>query len=443
MEEKGVMEPAIRSFLRARDLVVKGQSAGIPEESITPAEGVRVFSALPQTALFRPELLAQTVVIKLNGGLGTGMGLAQAKSLLEVRPGVTFLDLMTRQVAALRESTRAQVKFLLMNSQATSADTKAYLKEHSNLVENVEDLEFVQNWAPKLDPEAMEPVSWDADPSQEWCPPGHGDLYPALAGSGTLEALLEEGIRYAFVSNSDNLGATLDPTLLHAFVESRAPFMMEVTRRTESDRKGGHLAVRKEDGRFILREVAQCPDEDLSQFQDISKHQFFNTNNIWLDLIAVKEVMDENEGVLPLPVITNRKTVDPRDGDSSPVIQLEQAMGAAIEAFDGATAMDVPRTRFAPVKTTGDLLALRSDAYEMSEDGHIGLVGGREGKPPLISLSKEYRFVDALEALGVPSLKEARRLEVEGEVSFEEGVIIRGDAVFSHSGKVAAGSYGS
>lgn len=118
----------------------------------------------------------------------------------------------------------------------------------------------------------------------EWCPPGHGDLYAALLGSGKLDALLEEGIKYMFVSNSDNLGATLDTQLLKYFADSGAPFMMECCERTANDKKGGHLAVRKADSQLILREAAQCPDEDEDKFQDISTHKYFNTNNLWIDL---------------------------------------------------------------------------------------------------------------------------------------------------------------
>ena len=80
------------------------------------------------------------------------------------------------------------------------------------------------------------------------CPPGHGDIYPSLLGSGVLRKLLDAGIKYVFVSNSDNLGATLDLKLLNHFVTSNSPFVMEVAQRTESDKKGGHLCRRKSDG---------------------------------------------------------------------------------------------------------------------------------------------------------------------------------------------------
>jgi UTP--glucose-1-phosphate uridylyltransferase len=291
----------------------------------------------------------------------------------------------------------------------------------------------------------MEPVDWPADPELEWCPPGHGDLYPALVGSGWLVRLLAEGVRYAFVSNSDNLGAILDPVILRHFAESGSPFLMEVTRRTGADRKGGHLAVRKADGRLLLREVAQCPEEDLEAFQDIAQHRYFNTNSLWIRLDLLKEQLEANDGSLPLPMIRNSKTVDPRDKKSTPVVQLETAMGSAIECFQGASAIEVPRSRFAPVKTTSDLLALRSDAYEVLGNGQVLLASSRKGVPPVITLSDDYKLVDRIEALGIPSLIDCTSLAVKGPIHFEPGVIIKGDVGFENNGgtsqNVKAGVY--
>src|SRR5262249_55062044 len=152
----------------------------------------------------------------------------------------------------------------------------------------------------------FEPAVWPTSPENEWCPPGHGDLYPVLAGSGALDRLLADGVNFLFVSNSDNLGATLDPKLLKWFADSGAPFAMEVTARTPSDRKGGHLALR--DGKLLLRESAQCPDEDMGAFQDITRHRYFNTNNLWLRLDRLAEMLSASGGFLPLPVIQNKKT---------------------------------------------------------------------------------------------------------------------------------------
>src|SRR4029078_8760131 len=135
-----------------------------------------------------------------------------------------------------------------------------------------------------------------------WCPPGHGDIYPSLIGTGLLERMLNAGIRYLFVSNSDNLCATVDPAVLTYFARSGLSFLMEVAERTAADRKGGHLARRKSDGRLLLRESAQCPKEDESEFQDITRHRYFNTNNLWLRLDHLRSELERNAGVIPLPL---------------------------------------------------------------------------------------------------------------------------------------------
>ena len=435
MTAAGMGDAAIRTFRQNYEALLRNETGLIPEETITSAEGLTSLETIAAVGNAEVELLAQAVVIKLNGGLGTGMGLQGPKSLLAVRDGVNFLDLMVRQILDLRKSSGANVRLLLMNSFSTSAETLAHLEKYraAGLADAAE-VELMQNQIPKIDAATLEPVSWPAEPDHEWCPPGHGDLYPALVGSGWLDRLLAEGVKYAFVSNSDNLGAILDPLILTYFANSGAPFLMEVTRRTAADRKGGHLAVRKSDGRLLLREVAQCPEADAEFFQDIDRHQYFNTNSLWLRLDLLKEQLAADAGVLPLPMIRNNKTVDPRDKTSPAVVQLEIAMGAAIECFEGATAIEVPRSRFAPVKTTGDLLALRSDAYEVLADGQVRLAAVRNGVPPNIVLADEYKLVDQLEPLGVPGLLRCERLKVCGPIHFADGVVIEGNVeIHNHS----------
>jgi UTP--glucose-1-phosphate uridylyltransferase len=447
MASAGMGEAVIRAFRRNYEALMRQETGMIPETSITPADGLASLESLSaQAGAADTALLSRTVVIKLNGGLGTGMGLQGPKSLLAVRDGVNFLDLMVRQIIDLRKRSGTAVRLLLMNSFSTSRETLAHLDHYrADGLADAGEVELMQNQIPKIDARTMEPVDWPADPELEWCPPGHGDLYPALVGSGWLDRLLAEGVRYAFVSNSDNLGAILDPVILRHFAESGSPFLMEVTRRTAADRKGGHLAVRKADGRLLLREVAQCPDEDLEAFQDIARHRYFNTNSLWIRLDLLKEQLEANAGSLPLPMIRNSKTVDSRDKKSTPVVQLETAMGAAIECFQGASAIEVPRSRFAPVKTTSDLLALRSDAYEVLGNGQVLLASSRKGVPPVITLSDDYKLVDRIEALGIPSLIDCTSLTVKGPIHFEPGVIIKGDVGFENNGgtsqNVKAGVY--
>ena len=433
MRAAGLGDAAIKAFHHAWSLLVSGASALMPEHSVEPAVDLPQSKDLPVVGA--DDLVARTVVIKLNGGLGTGMGLEKAKSLLTVNDGHSFLDLIARQIIHQREASPG-LRFLLMNSFSTSEDTLAALAAHPELGDPL-DLEMMQNKVPKLVMDTTEPVAWPANPSQEWCPPGHGDIYAALLGSGWLDRLLDEGVRYAFISNSDNLGATLDPSLLRWFADSGAPFLMEVTRRTEADKKGGHLAMRKSDGRLVLRESAQCPKADEGAFQDIARHAYFNTNNLWLRLDSLKEALDAAGGLLPLPVMQNIKTVDPRDAASPKVVQLETAMGAAIECFAGARAIEVPRARFAPVKTTADLLVLRSDACVLTPDWRIELASGRAGVPPLVDLDGAYyKMVDGLEAgfgSGAPSLVDCHRFSVRGPIAMPPAAVIHGEVKITNT----------
>merc|ERR1719487_1152314 len=396
MKGEGLNDAAIGAFKYNLGVLTSGANLMIPEADLEPVDSLPDYEALSEEDA---ALLKSTVMLKLNGGLGTGMGLEKAKSLLPLKDGNTFLDFIAKQVLHMRDVFKKDLVFMLMNSFATSSDTLDYLAKYTTLSKGGVPLEFVQNKAPKVTASDLSPASWPASPGNEWCPPGHGDLYPAMVGSGTLDALLDKGFKYMFVSNSDNLGATMDVKLLTWFASTKAPFAMEVATRTDADKKGGHLAMDATTKGLLLRESAQCPDEDEKEFQNVGKYKYFNTNNLWVNLEALKATIDKNEGVLPLPVIKNGKTVDPRDKKSTKVLQLETAMGAAIASFEGASAILVPRTRFAPVKTTNDMLALMSDAYEVTADFRMVLKAERKGVPPNVKLDGAYKFVKALEKL--------------------------------------------
>src|ERR1700678_200783 len=434
MRSAGLSEVAIQAFLFQYHKLVRNDTGLISEAAIEPIAQLPSLSEreVPEAI---GDYLHETLVLKLNGGLGTSMGLEKAKSLLRVRSDLTFLDIIVKQFLHLRASTAPGFGLFFMNSFSTSDDTIDALLSYRELGDP-RLMELLQNRVPKIDKKTLLPISWPSNPALEWCPPGHADLYVCLLGSGLLKRLLEEGKRYLFVSNADNLGATLDPNLLRFFVESGAPFLMEVTRRTPSDRKGGHLARRLDTKRLLLRESAQCPEEDLDYFQDVDRHRYFNTNNLWIRLDRLFEELTKEAGFIPLPLIRNEKNVDPRDKNSPKVFQLEAAMGAAIECFDGAVALEVPRSRFSPVKTTGDLLAVRSDAYELDKSFRVGLRPERNSVPPKVELSDDYKLVDRLEELiaaEVPSLFRSRSLTVKGRWRFAEGVEVVGDVRFENS----------
>lgn len=427
-KKHGLTEAAIGAFKSNYDQLVAGATGLVAENEIDAVTDLPRLDSLPEVQEHDVKaILSKTAVLKLNGGLGTSMGLEKAKSLLVVKDGKTFLDLIAEQVKHMRAAFDCKVLFILMNSFSTSADTKAYLaKAHADLLSEPH-IELMQNMSPKVDAKTLAPASYPSQPDLEWCPPGHGDIYPSLLGSGMLDQLIKEGVKYLFVSNSDNLGATLDLQLLAHFANSKQAFMMEVCERTAADKKGGHLARRKADGKFLLRESAMCPDGDKSHFENIELHKFFNTNNLWVDLDQLKSTLDSANGVLPLPLIKNKKTVNPRDSKTEPVFQLETAMGSAIECFESAGAVVVPRSRFAPVKTCSDLFVLRSDVYQIAEDATIVAT---VPKVPLVKLDDaHYKLVDQLEALVpyAPSLKAAKSLAVKGPAHFGRGVTIEGD----------------
>jgi UTP--glucose-1-phosphate uridylyltransferase len=428
MRAAGADEEAIRAFESAYGRLVSGETALVPSADLEPAGEVPALDDLPDADGARA--LAAVAVIKLNGGLATTMGLQQPKSLMEAREGRSFLEIIIGQTLALRRRYDVRLPLVLMDSESTRGPTLKELARHPELSNDGLDPDFLQSVIPKLDAETLEPVSWPNAPALEWTPPGHGDVYGALRRSGMLAALRGKGYRYAMISNSDNLGAQVDARIAAHLAAEQIPFLMEVVQGTEADRKGGHVARRRADGQLILRETAQTPPEDEESFRDYRRWRYYNTNTLWVDLDVLADTLDGRNGILDLPLIVNRKTVDPRDADSTPVIQLESAMGAAIECFPGASLLLVPRTRFAPVKTTDDLLVLRSDVYELTDDLEVEPAVDRVDHLPFVELDKRfYRLIDEFERRfpdGPPSLREAERLVVNGDVTFGAGVRVRG-----------------
>lgn len=433
MREADIPQSAVDVFARFHRMCEQGETGIISETSIRPLldpprlEDVHIPDADASAAL------AQTVMIKLNGGLGTSMGLDAAKTLLPVREGKNFLDIIVDQVRHARRTHGVRLPLLFMNSFRTQADTLAHLARYPDLAVDDLPLDFLQNREPKLRASDLTPVEWPDDPTLEWCPPGHGDIYTVLWGSGLIDRLIEHGYRYANLANGDNLGAGPDAQLAGWFAQSGAPYAAEVCSRTANDRKGGHLAVRISDGQLILRDSAQTAPEDQRFFQDEHAHPFFHANNLWLDLPRLRDAMSARNGVLELPLIRNEKTVDPSDSGSTAVIQLESAMGAAIEVFDGAQAIAVPRHRFLPVKTTNELLLLRSDVFDLGEDGRIRPLSAI----PAVDLDpRYYKLVDEFDdrVRVVPSLRRASSLTVRGDWVFDAPVALEGDVSLPDTG---------
>ncbi len=437
MKAANANEPAIEVFSHYYREASAGVTGLIPEDTIRPLTDPPQLSDVAVSDEVARDAIAKTVIIKLNGGLGTSMGLDQAKTLLPVREGMTFLDLIVRQIMAAREAYDAPLPLLFMNSFRTRDDTLAHLEKYADLPVAGLPVDFLQNAEPKILADTLDPVEWPADPTLEWCPPGHGDVYTALVGSGVLDALLAAGMKYASISNGDNLGAAPDAQLAGWFASTGAPYAAEICPRTINDRKGGHLAIRRSDDQLILRDTAQTPPDEMDFFTDEHRHPYFHTNNLWIDLEQLKAALEERGAVLGLPLIYNVKTVDPADSSSPKVIQLETAMGAAIEVFKGATAVAVPRSRFQPVKTTNELLLLRSDVFDLGSDSRLNQT---VPNVPRVDLDgRFYKLIDDFQArvTEAPSLRGADSFVVKGDWTFDRPVIATGDALFPDLGRPA------
>lgn len=434
---RGVPDQAIDSFADAYERAAAGETGLIREDDIAPLANPATLDRGQIDPDAARAALSVTALIKLNGGLGTGMGLDRAKSLLTVRDGRNFLDLQVEQARHARRTWGVRLPLLFMNSFRTRDDTLAHLARYDDLAVDGLPVDFVQNQVPKIDAATFEAASWPTDPELEWCPPGHGDVYVALVASGLLDQLRQRGFRYASIANGDNLGAGPDADLAAWFAASGAPYAAEICTRTPNDRKGGHLAVRKGDGQLILRDTAQTASDEMHFFTDEHRHPYFHANNLWIDLDALADRMAARGGVLGLPLIRNAKTVDPTDPSSTPVLQLESAMGAAIEVFEGATAIAVGRDRFLPVKSTNELLLLRSDVFAFGPDA---IPRATVDAQPLVDLSQPYRLIDGFEqrVKVTPSLRQASSLVVHGDWTFDAPVTVIGAATLDDPGTPAS-----
>jgi UTP--glucose-1-phosphate uridylyltransferase len=363
------------------------------------------------------EIAQKIVIIKLNGGLGTSMGLDKAKTLLTVKDGMTFLDIILKQIQYLRNQTHVDVPLIFMNSFNTTYDTMNYPGIRNINEKNKIPVEFIQNKVPRISQETLLPIG-DGSEAKHWCPPGHGDIFLSLKISGILNQLIDQGIEYAFISNGDNLGAIFEPSILAYMIENQLEFISEVTLKTPADIKGGILFRHKITSRIELLETAQVPPENKSDFEDTTKFKDFNINNLWVNLKSLNTLLETES--LNLPLIVNPKVVD-----GVPVFQLESAMGAAIGKFKKTKVIRVPRTRFAPVKKCNDLLVRRSDAYILNEKFAL-IPNPKLKEEPVVKLSKEYDLISDFEKyfVKIPSLLECSELTLQGKFIFDVPVKI-------------------
>eukprot|EP00047_Mylnosiga_fluctuans_P002912 m.226544 g.226544 ORF g.226544 m.226544 type:complete len:499 (-) comp11438_c0_seq1:35-1531(-) len=391
-----------------------------------PREGmIREHSTLPhvEDADAISGLLSKLVVLKLNGGLGTSMGCVGPKSSINVRDDKTFLDLCVRQCEYLNETYNVDVPLVLMNSFSTHKDTQKLLRKYNKARCKI--LQFNQSRFPRIVKGTLRPLPTDNKDDSQWYPPGHGDFYQSLQNSGLLDQLLAEGKEWIFISNIDNLGATVDLDILSHVVANgeSCEFVMEVTNKTRADVKGGTLI--DYDGQTRLLEVAQVPKDKLEEFKSVSKFRIFNTNNLWIRVSAVKRILDAR--AMHMEVIENSKSLD----NGQKIIQLETAVGSAIKNFKGGIGINVSRSRFLPVKKTSDLLLVMSNMY-LLQHGTLRMAPQRQFDAPIVKLG-DHHFAKVKEFLqrfeNIPNIMELDHLTVSGDVVFGKDVTLKGTVI--------------
>ncbi|GJM99489.1 hypothetical protein PR202_ga16590 [Eleusine coracana subsp. coracana] len=341
----------------------------VPYDTIAPP---------PEDLEATKKLLDKLVVLKLNGGLGTTMGCTGPKSVIEVRNGFTFLDLIVIQIESLNKKYGCNVPLLLMNSFNTHDDTQKIVEKYSN--SNIEIHTFNQSQYPRIVTEDFLPL-------------------PSKGKSGK-DGCVE---------------------ILNHLINNQNEYCMEVTPKTLADVKGGTLI--SYEGRVQLLEIAQVPDEHVANTTYSTSFDCLCSvpGNRWVNLKAIKRLVEAE--ALKMEIIPN-----PKEVDGVKVLQLETAAGAAIRFFDKAIGVNVPRSRFLPVKATSDLLLVQSDLYTLVDGFVIRNPARTNPSNPSIELGPEFKKVANFLARfkSIPSIVELDSLKVSGDVWFGSGITLKG-----------------
>ncbi|KAI9790569.1 MAG: UTP-glucose-1-phosphate uridylyltransferase [Piccolia ochrophora] len=428
-QEKKLFETEMDNFfgLFRRYLNDKAKGTTLHWDRIAPPKQDQVVDYNTLANSESVDFLSKLAVLKLNGGLGTSMGCVGPKSVIEVRDGMSFLDLSVRQIEYLNRTYNVNVPFVLMNSFNTDSDTSSIIKKYEG--HNIDIMTFNQSRYPRILKDSMLPApkTYDSQIS-DWYPPGHGDVFESLYNSGILEKLLDRGVEILFLSNVDNLGAVVDLRILQHMVESKSEYIMELTDKTKADVKGGTII--NYDDQVRLLEIAQVPKEHTQEFKSIKKFKYFNTNNIWLNLKAIKRIVENNE--LEMEIIPNNKSIpaDKKGESDISIVQLETAVGAAIRHFKDAHGVNVPRRRFLPVKTCSDLMLVKSDLYSLKH-GQLMIDPNRFGPAPLIKLGGDFKKVSDFQRRipSIPRIIELDHLTITGAVNLGRGVTLKGTVI--------------
>lgn len=418
LKKKHTNPEQLDEFYKLYERFIKTKNTKIEWEDIEPPKGKLIdYKDLNECKEKSHDLLSKLVVLKLNGGLGTTMGCVGPKTAIKVREGENFIDLIVRQLKHLNVTYNCDVPLVLMNSFNTDVRTKKLTRHYDNI------RTFNQSMFPRISAENFMPIS---DENQLYYPPGHGDLFYSIEKSGMLDELLKEGKKYLFVSNGDNLAATVDLKILEYFAENDLDFCMEVTKKTRADIKGGTLINYK--NVLTLLEIAQVPSHKKSEFTSVRKFKIFNTNSLWINLESLKSVMKQN---FELDIIQNKKVVN-----DEVVIQLETALGSSIKYFEKNCGIVVPRSRFLPIKTCSDLFLLQSNLYtELNGVLTMNKLRTAEKEPIVKLLGKNFNKVQEFENSfsGIPDIVDLDILTVSGNVTFGKNVVLRGIVIICAS----------
>eukprot|EP00903_Cladosiphon_okamuranus_P017554 g16168.t1 len=390
-----------------------------PPEAVVQATDI---PPCPKDQALRHELLDKMVILKLNGGLGTSMGCTWPKSAIEVRNDLSFLDLTVRQVEYLNSMYGVDVPLVLLDSFKTHETTAKIIRKYR--MHNLTIHTFMQSCHPRIIKDTLQPMPsgpFGESPPSEWYPPGHGDVYYSLYASGLLENLINQGKEYIFISNVDNLGATVDLDMLYHIFDQEAEFAVEAIERTRADLSGG--LVVGYGGKPKVVELSTVPTERRDQF--VKKFNLFNTNNIWANLRALQRLVAKEEMELEV-------NVRERQVNGMKTIQLETCGASAIQCFDKVMAIVVNRARYLPVKSTSDLMLVQSNLYGVRHGSLVMSADRPDGSTPLIKLGREFTSVeDYLRRIphGVPTITQLDHLTVAGDVMFGENVTLKGTVI--------------
>ena len=326
------------------------------------------------------ECLEKVVVLKLNGGLGTSMGCTGPKSLITIKNDYNFIDIICLQIKHLNDKYDVDIPLIFMNSLNTEEETKSYCSKYDDIIKIHH---FNQNFLPRLNKD-FEPLRSEFNDANKkyFYPPGHGDVYNSFMNSPLYQEMISLNIEYLFISNCDNLGATVNPNIIKEMISAESDFCLEIVNKTLADVKGGTFIINKD--RIQLLEVAQVPKEHLDSFYNIEKFKYFNTNNLWIKLNCLNED-------IKMEVIYNPKKIGDVD-----VVQLEIAMGSAIQSFSNSKLVLVDRKRFRPVKKFKDLYLINSHIFELSDDYELvaGEIPEFEFDMSIKSMDKYLEYIE-------------------------------------------------